>query len=139
MACEYIVAHPKIFDGLVLLASYPAESTNLSAIDLCTVLIYGTQDGVSSDVFKASVNRLSLDTVLVEIAGGNHAQFGDYGPQKGDGTATIAREQQQRLTAEAILSVLYQLEPSLAARDACVDARAENTDVESVVFDWQSQ
>lgn len=110
MACEYVAAHPEAFDGLVLLASYPAESTDLSATDMQTVLIYGTEDGVSSDVFEESLARLPADTALVEIAGGNHAQFGDYGPQKGDGTASVSREQQQRLTAEAILELLGRLE-----------------------------
>ncbi|MBQ6465924.1 MAG: hypothetical protein IJJ43_06625 [Oscillospiraceae bacterium] len=28
-----------------------------------------------------------------EIAGGNHAQFGSYGPQRGDGAATISPEE----------------------------------------------
>ena len=109
MACEYVAAHPEVFDGLVLLASYPAESTDLSATDVQTTLIYGTEDGVSGDVFEDSVARLPADTVLVEICGGNHAQFGDYGPQKGDGTASVSREQQQRLTAESILVLLERL------------------------------
>jgi hypothetical protein len=109
MACEYVAAHPEVFDGLVLLASYPAESTDLSAIDVPTVLIYGTADGVSGDVFKDSLARLPGDTMRVEIVGGNHAQFGDYGPQKGDGTASISREQQQRLAAESILDLVTRL------------------------------
>ena len=110
MACEYVAAHPEVFDGLVLLASYPAESTDLSATDVQTVLIYGTEDGVSGDVFEDSVARLPADTVLVEISGGNHAQFGDYGPQKGDGTPSVSPEQQQRQTAESILSLLGNLD-----------------------------
>jgi len=110
MACEYVAAHPEVFDGLVLLASYPAESTDLSATDVQTTLIYGTEDGVSGDVFEESLTRLPADTILVEISGGNHAQFGDYGPQKGDGTASVTREQQQRLSAESILILLGRLE-----------------------------
>lgn len=109
MACEYVSSHPEVFDGLVLLASYPAESTDLSALDVPTALIYGTEDGVSGDVFEASVARLPAETVLVEIFGGNHAQFGDYGPQKGDGSASVSREQQQRLTAESILDLARRL------------------------------
>ena len=30
------------------------------------------------------------------IEGGNHAQIGWYGPQPGDGTATISREEHQQ-------------------------------------------
>ena len=36
------------------------------------------------------------------IEGGNHAQFGDYGLQKGDGQAGISREEQQEITARLI-------------------------------------
>ena len=39
---------------------------------------------------------------VVEIEGGNHAQFGNYGPQKGDLPATISAEEQQAQTVEAI-------------------------------------
>jgi len=110
MACEYVARRPEVSDGLVLLASYPAESTDLSALDIATVSIYGTEDGVPGSVFEESADRLPASAELVEIPGGNHSQFGDYGPQKWDGTASISREEQQRLTAEAILSLLRRLE-----------------------------
>ena len=38
----------------------------------------------------------------MEIQGGNHAQFGNYGPQKGDAPATISAEEQQARTVEAV-------------------------------------
>ena len=37
------------------------------------------------------------------IPGGNHAQFGDYGPQRGDGEAVITPDEQQTQTAQTIL------------------------------------
>ena len=37
------------------------------------------------------------------IEGGNHAQFGNYGKQKGDGEADISGVEQQRRTEELIL------------------------------------
>ncbi len=33
-------------------------------------------------------------TIYYTIPGGNHAYFGKYGEQSGDGTATITREEQ---------------------------------------------
>ena len=36
------------------------------------------------------------------IQGGNHAQFGDYGEQRGDGKATITAEDQQIQTIAEI-------------------------------------
>lgn len=125
MAAEFVKRHPDLvrgedtpapgskvhtseagrLEGLVLLASYPARSTDLSALPLHAVSIYGSEDGVASTVFEESLRRLPPDTRLVRLEGANHAQFGNYGPQKGDGTATIERAQQQALTAKAVLEL----------------------------------
>lgn len=40
---------------------------------------------------------------------GNHAQFGWYGDQRGDGTATISREDQQSQVVAATLRLLRAL------------------------------
>jgi hypothetical protein len=40
------------------------------------------------------------------IQGGNHAQFGDYGEQKGDGTAAISAQEQQRQAVNKCLSLV---------------------------------
>lgn len=42
----------------------------------------------------------------VVIDGGNHAQFGNYGIQKGDGTSGISALQQQEEAAAAIASFI---------------------------------
>jgi len=46
--------------------------------------------------------NLPVDLVEIILAGGNHAGFGNYGPQQGDGNATMTPEQQQQKTAEAV-------------------------------------
>ena len=38
-----------------------------------------------------------------EISGGNHAGFGNYGAQRGDGEAAISAEEQQEQTVDLIL------------------------------------
>ena len=48
---------------------------------------------------------LSADSEQHVIAGGNHAQFGNYGKQMGDGDAFISVENQQRQTVKMILWV----------------------------------
>lgn len=106
MACEYIKDGASKIDGLALLASYPADSTDLSDLPIAATSIFGSEDGVAGDVFDQSLQRLPDGTSLKEIQGGNHAQFGDYGPQDGDGVATLSRDEQQRLTAEAILGLI---------------------------------
>jgi dienelactone hydrolase len=109
MAAEFVKGNPAAVEGLAFLASYPADSTNLSTLPIKATSIYGTNDGVARDVFKDSLARLPAGTPLVIIDGGNHAQFGNYGPQAGDGVATISREEQQRQTVTAVTELVNQL------------------------------
>ncbi|MBO7209393.1 MAG: hypothetical protein J6V44_00065, partial [Methanobrevibacter sp.] len=50
-----------------------------------------------------------MDNNLTEyvINGGNHAQFGSYGIQSGDGVASISPENQREQTERAILDFIY--------------------------------
>ena len=72
--------------------------------------IYGTRDGLTTgDKIEASRPLLPPDTAWVAIEGGNHAQFGWYGPQSGDNPATISREDQQAQIVAATLALLLSL------------------------------
>ena len=87
-------------DGLVLLASYSTKE-----IDEPAISIYGSNDGVLDlEKYEEAKSNLPADLKEVLIDGGNHAQFGDYGEQDGDGKATITAEEQQRQTAEEIVN-----------------------------------
>ena len=98
-------------DGLVLWASYPSESNDLSDREIAVSSIYGTLDGLATpEKVSAAEPLLPSDTVWVPIEGGNHAQFGWYGPQEGDNPATISREEQQMQVIEATLKLLSELE-----------------------------
>ena len=44
------------------------------------------------------------------IQGGNHAGFGDYGPQSGDKAADISAKEQQQATAGAVLAWITDME-----------------------------
>lgn len=94
-AAMYAAAHDNI-DGLVLLASYPND--DLSASALSVLSLYAEHDGLTTlaDI-EASKNKLPKTAVFIEIAGGNHAQFGLYGEQDGDKAATITPLEQQRV------------------------------------------
>jgi pimeloyl-ACP methyl ester carboxylesterase len=107
MAARFAHRHPLVVQGLVLWAAYPAASDDLSARDLAVVSIYGTQDGLATEG-KIAESRplLPTDTRWVAIEGGNHAQFGWYGPQAGDNPATISREEQQQEAVAATLTLL---------------------------------
>lgn len=47
-------------------------------------------------------SNLPQDAVEISIEGGNHAYFGSYGNQEGDGTASIIPQQQVQITADAL-------------------------------------
>ncbi|NLW78711.1 MAG: hypothetical protein GXY32_04785 [Ruminococcaceae bacterium] len=91
--------------GLVLLAAYP--NTDLSQSGLQVASITATQDTVLNwDTYEASKTLLPPNTVYISIAGGNHGQFGLYGPQSGDGAASISAAEQRAQVAEATLQLL---------------------------------
>ena len=111
MAAEFVKGNPTSVDGIAFLASFPAASTDLSALPIRAVSTYGTANGQTGpEGFEASMARLPPGSELVVIEGGNHAGFGHYGPQAGDGAATIDREEQQRQTAETLLAFVRSLE-----------------------------
>ncbi len=103
MAAEFASKNPTRIAGLALWAAYPAQSTDLSTSGLSVISIYGDKDNIASlDEIAASQSRLPAETVFVEIMGGNHAGFGWYGEQNGDGLAEISKTAQQAQIVEAM-------------------------------------
>jgi len=110
MAAQFAFENPSKIRGLVLWAAYPASGTDLSKSNLLVTTIHGSNDGlVSTAQIDDSLKLLPPSTVRVEMAGGNHAQFGWYGDQAGDNAATITREAQQNLTVTATVQLLEKL------------------------------
>ena len=105
MAASYLASHTEDFDGLILLGSY--STADLSGSGLSVLSVYGSEDGVLNREkyaeYKPNLPEGFTETV---IAGGNHAYFGAYGEQEGDGTATVTPAEQLRQTVEAILVLL---------------------------------
>ena len=107
MAAQYTADNDDKIDGLVLWASFPAESTDLSGHDILAASIYGSNDGLASpEEIKRSAERLPNATIFVEIIGGNHAQFGDYGEQSGDQAANISLEEQITQVVKATVGLI---------------------------------
>jgi len=107
MACEYALEKQSVFDGVILLASYSAA--DLSETDLKVLSIYGSADEVLNKESYVE-NKINLPEKAEEyiIPGGNHAYFGAYGEQSGDGTAEITNKEQIELTAEKIFDFVKQ-------------------------------
>jgi pimeloyl-ACP methyl ester carboxylesterase len=111
MAANFAYQNPGAVQGLVLWAAYPAASNNLSDRDLKVISIFASLDGLATrDKIDASRALLPTDTRWVEISGGNHAQFGSYGLQPGDGQAEISPEEQLRQVSAATVAFLKELE-----------------------------
>ena len=110
MGAKFAFDNPELLDGMALWASYPASNNDLSTTDLDVSSIYGTLDSVA-DPEKLAYSKalLPADTQWVPIEGGNHAQFGWYGPQPGDSPATISREEQQAQTVQATEDMLTRM------------------------------
>jgi hypothetical protein len=110
MASRYAVEHPEQLEGVFFLASYPDEQGSLRETTLSVLSVLGTEDQViDRDSYSKGRSFLPDNTVYSSIVGGNHAQFGSYGPQKGDGEATISEEEQQSRTVRTMLDWLGNL------------------------------
>jgi pimeloyl-ACP methyl ester carboxylesterase len=110
MAAAYAYQQPEAVDGLVMWAAYPAESNDLSARPLPVLSISAANDGLATpDKIAASRAFLPASTQFVVVEGGNHAQFGDYGQQDGDGQAQIPAEEQWAQVAQATIAFMEQI------------------------------
>jgi hypothetical protein len=110
IAAQYCHDNPGKIAGLVLWAAYPESGTNLTGSTLKVVTIHAVLDGVVSEgQIQNSLTQLPAGTVKVEVEGGNHGQFGWYGDQPGDKTATISRETQQAQVLNATEQLLQKL------------------------------
>ena len=110
MAAEFAKSHPSAVAGIAFLAAYPADTTNLSTLPIKIVSVHGSNDGLATEPkIQNSLKNLPVDTKVVTIEGGNHSQYGNYGPQAGDGTATINREDQQEQTVNAVMELVNEL------------------------------
>ncbi len=108
MAASYAAEHADELEGLLLLAAYSTADLTASGLDVLT--IYGSEDGVlNMDKYNEYRPNLPEETTTeIVLEGGNHAYFGDYGVQDGDGTGSISRLSQQRQTAVAFGEILQE-------------------------------
>ena len=103
-ASSYAINHKDKISGLILLASYPVDDLgNMSVLS-----IYGSNDKtLNKETYDKSKELMDYNLTEYVIDGGNHAQFGSYGKQSGDGVATISPENQRIQTEMEILEFIY--------------------------------
>lgn len=96
MASSFAADHPDRIEGVILLGAYVYGGWTPDK----ALTIYGSQDKVLDQT------KVDYDTNVLVIKGGNHANYGNYGKQKGDGTPTISKAEQQKQTVNAILAFI---------------------------------
>ena len=105
MASKYVMNNHDKIDGLVLLGAYPPS--DLSNLNIKVMSIYGSEDKIMDiDNFQRGREYMPENYTELLISGGNHAQFGNYGVQDGDGIANISSTEQQELTAQNIINFM---------------------------------
>lgn len=111
IAARYVAQNPGDFTvkGLAMWASFPDPSMPISyRTDLAIASIYGELDCVlPKQNILGLAWTLPFNASFVQIDGGNHAQWGDYGLQEGDCEAGITTTQQKirgkNLTIDLVL------------------------------------
>jgi predicted alpha/beta-hydrolase family hydrolase len=110
MASRFATTHSDELKGVFFLASYPDEKGSLADTTLPVLSLTASEDEVLNQENYQEAKAYLPDTTNVEtITGGNHAGFGSYGAQRGDGTATISNEEQQQQIADKLTSWLANL------------------------------
>lgn len=96
-ACQF-ATEPDV-RGLVLFGSYCANDLSASALPVLS--IGGSEDALSTpEKIEDASNKLPSNAEFIQVDGANHARFGDYGVQSGDGTATISSDEMRDVLTE---------------------------------------
>lgn len=110
MACSFAQKNLDVIAGIALLAAYPAGGVDLSESGLHVVSLVGTLDSVIAiNKIDETRGQLPANTRFIILEEGNHAQFGDYGDQRGDTPARMPRTVQQDLTVKAIVELFREI------------------------------
>ena len=105
MAASYLSNNIDMYEGLILLGSY--STVDFSNTEIKVLSIYGSNDLIMNRE-KYEQYKTNIDDNLKEIIidGGNHAYYGMYGNQDGDGNATITNRKQIEITTEYIIDFI---------------------------------
>jgi len=110
MAAAWLHGHPEAAKGLLLLASWPPSDADFSASTLSVLSLSASMDGLATPTkIEAARHLLPPSARSLVIEGGNHAGFGNYGSQDGDGKAAIDPARQRAAVLDETLAFLESL------------------------------
>ena len=96
-AARYVSKYPDGISGLLLFGSY--TDTDLKEQDLDVLCVYGSEDNIMNrPAYENGKSLVPSNFAELCIEGGNHAGFGNYGAQSGDGEAFISQAKQIETT-----------------------------------------
>ena len=106
-AAMYAAQQPDNIAGLAIWASYPADSSDLSALDIPVISLYGSlEERVTDESVGERKHLLPADTQYIRIEGGDHHQFGAYEIEPEEHLATLSSAAQHAQIIEAMLDLL---------------------------------
>jgi len=106
-AAIFVENNPDSIDAIALWDSYPPDSADLSDNTISVISIFSTTNNFpNTENFNNKKHLLPADTIFIGIEGANHAQFGDYGPQKGDVVASMSLAEQHEQVTEIMLDFI---------------------------------
>ncbi|PFE16895.1 alpha/beta hydrolase [Bacillus cereus] len=101
MISKYAFQHEEKVEGIIFLGSYSAEDFSTKSIPMLS--IYGEVDALATvEKIENSKKFMSKNTTMHMIKGGNHANFGMYGEQKGDNASLITAKAQRDETVKVM-------------------------------------
>jgi hypothetical protein len=99
--------NPEKIDAIALWDSFPPDSSDLSDNSISAISIFGTTNGIpNTENFNSKKHLMPENTSFIGIEGANHAQFGDYGPQKGDVVPKMSLSEQHNRVSEIMLDFI---------------------------------
>ncbi len=106
-AAMYTTEQSENIAGLAIWAAFPADNSDISALDIPVLSIYGgREEGVTDESVGERKHLLPADTEYIKIEGGDHHQFGSYKIKPEEHRATVECSVQQAQIIEATLMLL---------------------------------
>lgn len=106
VACYYASNHLDDLQGVMLLGTYCGSDISMSRLRVLTI-VAGSDGIIPPGTIEQHTGELPADARIVRIPGMVHSQFGNYGPQSGDGRASIDDSQAREAIAEAAGAFLH--------------------------------
>lgn len=107
MAASYAAKNIEELDGVILLASYSTAALQDSSLNV--VSVYGSNDQILNlDKYDEYRENLPKNFCEEVIDGGNHAYFGAYGLQEGDGEPQITNNVQIQTAVDIIVKEIQE-------------------------------